>query len=225
MAVTPTYPNGILPWVNRIDQQNTVFAADPNTLAADLIAVESTLGTNPQVELAPPVGVQVVYPNVSARIHDVQLGNQLPVVSLYNPAYNVPHSNTNPILVNYNALIDPFGFHNGTDITVQASGWYIVTVQQSHDWASSGYFDTSLLVNSSAAANDRWSWDNPENQPSLPGFAPRGALQSFTWQGPLNKGDRLSVFNINVTSKSVMGVMFAYLRACFIRSIPSGTAG
>jgi hypothetical protein len=225
MAVTPTYPNGILPWVNRIDQQNTVYAADPNTLAADLIAVESTLGTNPQVELAPPVGVQVTYPNVSARIHDVQLGNQLPVVSLGNPAYNVKHSNTNPIRVSYNKLLDDFGFHNGTDITLQASGWYIVTVQQSHDWAASGYFDTTLLVNSGAVVNDRWSWDFPENQPRVPGFAPKGTLQSFTWQGPLSKGDRLSVENINVTSKSVMPVQNAYLRACYIRSIPSGTAG
>lgn len=225
MAVTPTYPSGILPWVNRIDQQNTVYANDSNTLAADLIAVESTLGTNPQIELAPPVGSKVTYQNVSARIHDVQMGNQLPVVSLFNTQYVVKRANGNPIRVAYNKLLDDFGFHNGTDITVQASGWYIVTIEHVHEWSASGWFDLRFILNGSLKGKHRWNWDFPENNVRVPGFSPDPTPQTYTYQGPLNKGDRLSVQNVNNTGKSIITVSQAYLRLCFIRALPAGTAG
>ena len=222
MAVTPVYPNGIVPWVNRVDLVNTIYAIDPNTLAAEVVAIEGAVGLNPQIESAPPVGVPVVYPTLSARVHDVQMGNQLPVCTVTHSSFTVPTSgeygttNSYPV-----ALYDPFKLTNGSGITVKADGWYIVTANQIVDRFPSGYAHLVLNIGSGWVSDDFWNWNFPANTESGGQWHGRGHTMSVTWQGGMQAGQRIWVSTENGVG-SPMGCRNSVLRASFLRSIPPG---
>jgi hypothetical protein len=222
MAVVATYPNGIVPWVNRVDLVNTVFAIDPNTLAAEVVAVERTLGLNPQIESAPPVGNPIMYATMGARVHDVQLGNQLPVCTVVHSSFTVPTSgeygtnNSYPV-----AIYDPFKMTNGTGMTVKATGWYVVTAHQIVDRFPSGYAHIVLNVGSGEVSDDFWNWDFPANTESGGQWRGRGHVMQCVWQGGIQAGQRIWVSTENGVG-TPMGCRNAYLRASFLRSLPPG---
>lgn len=215
------YPNGIVPWTNRVDKVNTVFAADPNQLAAEIIAIEATVGTNPQVEYAPPVGNQVVYPSMSARLHDVQMGSQLPVVALTNNSFTV--KSQTQIGNTFSSLYDPFSYFNGTDITIKANGWYLITMNQKVEWYSSGFMMIRITLAGDELTSDVWSWDFPENADTDSdgdSWEKNWRIMSATWQGSLAAGQRISATTWNGTSKGQVTCTESYLRASYIRSTP-----
>lgn len=236
MAVTATYPNGILPWTPRVDNKDTVYAADPNQLAAEIAAIEGTLGTNPHIETYSPLlgGAQVIYSNVSARIHDVQMGNQVPYCGLWNlgPFYT-PQGGVVPGAANtvegyrnsYGALTDVGGFFNGTDITIPVDGVYIIQAYEQLGWAPSGFAGMHILVggvNGSPQyikSQEIFSWDFPENKGganSVWGFRPRYVSTTYG-PAPLSKGTRVSVSTWNVTPWANMYTDSAGLNAVWLR--------
>jgi hypothetical protein len=218
------FPKSIFPWTDRVDEVNVVFANDPNSLAAEIVAVENTLGTMPQVEKAPYSGNPVSYSSVDARISDVLAGNQLPYCSItinqffvYNnqgPGSFFGHFNT------FSKVYDPFGYYNGSDITIQASGLYIVTSSQQWGWHDSGYLRHSLYCDGIWFAGDRWDWD-------FAGFGPafyepsRQASTSFSWMGPLTAGQRLQVVSENGTSFNPFPVTNSWMRLVCLRKLPA----
>jgi hypothetical protein len=224
------YPNGIVPWINRVDLINTVYAADPNSLAAEIIAIETTVGTNPQIESAPPVGNPVTYSTLSARVHDVQMGNQLPVCTVVNQSFEVHGNSPTGVQNSYSKVLDPFGMYNGTDITVKTPGWYDITATQGAGWASSGYAHFTLNISGVEVTNDFWNWDFPANQPggqwrsaaSAPG---RGHIMSMSWQGIIQANQRISVSTENGTGSSTMSCSASWLRVSFRRAVTAGTQG
>lgn len=221
MAVTPVYPNGIVPWVNRVDLVNTIYAIDPNTLAAEIVALEGTIGVNPQIESAPPVGNAVNYSTFGARVHDVLMGSQLPVCTVMNSSFTVPTSGEYGTNNSYpNAIYDPFSMTNGSGITVKATGWYVVTAQQIVDRFSSGYAHIVLNVTSGEVCDDFWNWDFPANG-SGGQWNGRGHTMSCTWQGAIQAGQRIWVSTENGVG-SPMGCRNAYLRASYKRTLPPG---
>lgn len=222
------FPKSIVPWTDRVDEVNVIWAADPNSLAAEIIAIENSLGTMPQVEDAPYVGNPIAYDNVGARISDVLAGNQMPYCSVttssmfvYNnqgPGTFWGHFNT------FTKIYDPFGYYNGSDITIQASGLYLLTGSQQWGWHDSGYLRHSLYCDGVWFAGDRWDWNFAPFGPAY--FeSDRNASTAFTWMGPLTAGQRVQVVSENGTSFNPFEVTNSWLRLYCLRKLPPNALG
>src|ERR1700744_5270147 len=115
--VNPVYPSGVFQWTDRVDNQSIDYANDINSTVAEVEAIETTLGTNPQIETGIPAGAPVTYNTVSARITDPMTNVNLPYVSLISNSVPVPY-NSAGIRCPFKANLDPYHCYNGTDITV-----------------------------------------------------------------------------------------------------------
>ena len=224
-SVKALFPAGILPWTDRIDQTNIVFAVDVNTLASEIIAIETNVGVNPQIEPTPPTGLPITYASMSARLTDAINNNQLPVCHLQNPQFflnNVDKQVQNKFVTAY----DPFKMFNGVDMTIPASGWWTVSATQTWGWWDDGYVHFQITINgvNNILAEHLFSWDLPENQKGhITGRFIKFGQRTFTgdlwWQGVLNKGDRISVYSENGTTHPNHPVTGSNLKASMHKSI------
>lgn len=225
---TPVYPKALASWTSRIDQVDTVWANDPNTLAAEILAVEKTLGTMPQVEGSVPVGSPVTYGSVSARISDAMLQAQHPYVELHRANFNVGYGtaldgygtwNT------YSVVEDNWHYFNGSDITIKAPGVYILDAYQTWSAFHSGWMMLKMAVNGTYARGDRWDWNSfPTSGPHDAAYWERWAVTSFTWMGKLNTGDRVRIASENATTNSPYNIINSTLRLYYLRSLTSAQA-
>lgn len=230
--VVPIYPNAIFSWIDRVDQVNIDFAGDINSVASDLIAVESTLGANPQVESNPPAGGQPVgYPNVSARISDAASAALMPVCILRSGSFIVDNLSSGA-LTPFNLIYDPYGMFNGTDITITANGWFLFTVHQTWAWWDDGYSHTYLQTNGNTVEEDLINWEfagngkDPSDQsiPRWQKFGKRTRIAHLTWQGRCSPGERISVLAENGTSNTAMQVTYTALHVAMLKKLPSTLA-
>lgn len=219
------FPKSVDSWVNRIDGVDIVFAADPNSLAAEIIAIESTLGAMPQVEPTPPNGMPVTYETVSARISDTLAGTQKPYFSFYTDRFPVPdgrHTNWG-YYCNFKRNFDRWNFWNGVDVTCQISGIYVMDVAQTWDPYTSGFMSTNLIINNQWVRGSTWKWDFAAlGIADLLNVNPYGAnpFTGFTWMGPLNVGDRIRVASMNFTPRDPYYCNGTTLQAQWIRALP-----
>jgi hypothetical protein len=227
--VQPVFPAGVLSWTDRIDDVNIVFAVDVNTLASDLISVENTLGANPQIEQHPPVGLPVTYSSMSGRVTDAMNNSQLPVVHLQNSGFFIDNVKV-AIQNTYTAVFDPANAFNGVDITIPASGWWMINSKQIWGWWDDGYVRNAITLNGSGniLTEHFFNWGFPENK-TIGGvlgryikYGQRDHTAEVSFQGRLNKGDRISVYSENGTSHSSHHILNASLKAAMLRTI-SGT--
>lgn len=241
-AVKPIYPNGVFAWVDRVDQQSIDFAGDINSVASEIISIESTLGTTPNIERSNPVGLPITYPTVSARISDAMTSAQMPTVELSRTTLTIPNLNTG-IINPYVASFDPFGMFNGVDITIPANGWWIVSASQSWSGWTDGYSHHYMTLNGSSNVVDQnvLNWEFPGNSISngIPGrwqassnaviIGPpiikpvvRPIVTTLFFQGLAHKGDRFSAFSENGTSNAAHIVNTLTLKASMVKKV-SGT--
>ena len=224
----PVFPKSVISWTDRVDNVNVVYANDPNQLAAEIISIENTLGTMPQVEDDPYTGPPVTYSTVDARISDVLAGNQMPYCSVNISQFYVynnqswgsffGHLNT------FTKVYDPFGFYNGSDITIPTSGLYLVTGSQDWGWHDSGYLRHSLYINGSWWAGAMWNWLFGSFGPGF--YDPdRDAHTSWTHVGPLAAGTRLQVVSENGTSFNPYPCSNSWLRVYCLRKLPPNALG
>lgn len=238
------FPKSVMPWTDRIDEVNVIWANDPNSLAAEVIAIENTLGVMPQVEKAPYSGSAVSYGSVDARISDAVAGNLHPYCSInvssffcYNnqgPGTFWGHFNT------FSKIYDPFGFYNGSDITVPASGLYLITGSQSWGWHDSGYLRHALYIDGDWMCEHRWDWSFPALSPTnplttlislegpyFPGYwsPERPANTAFTWMGAIPAGKRVQVVSENGTSFNPYPISNSWLRIYCLRKLPANALG
>jgi hypothetical protein len=224
------FPKATFSWgTDRVDNQDIVFANDPNSLAAEVGAIETTVGAMPQVEKSPFVGNPVTYGSVDARISDVAAGNLNPYCSIsvsnffvfnnQGPGSRWGHFNT------FSKVFDPFGYYNGTDITIQASGLYIITGAQQWNWHDSGYLFHSLYLAGLWSAGHRWDWS------AFAGSGPgafendRFANTGWTWMGALAAGTRVQVVSENGTSFNSYPVGSSYVKLYCLRKLPQSALG
>lgn len=230
----PIYPSAIASWTDRIDQADTVWAKDPNSLAAEIVSMEKTLGTMPHVEGSVPVGNPVTYSSVSARISAVMLGSNMPYVSLYLNPFNLTYGGTpgQAVYNTYKPLQDQYGYFNGQDITIQATGRYLIDAYQGWEphnqgWLSislvyqNGIFSggTTMLPGSVFLRGDTWNWDlspvnkyNPEDSNGNTGL---------TWMGVLQKGVRVRVASQNGTTRNPYRVLNGSLKLQYLGADPN----
>lgn len=215
--VAPIYPKALASWTDRINNVDTVWANDPNSLASEIISIEQTMGVMPQVEPNVPVGGPVTYGSVSARISDAMLGGQLPFVSLANPSFKVGRGGGfyNGQFNTYTQVIaDHWKYFNGSDITIQAPGVYFIEASQSWENYKSGYVMMMLAINNGRMRIDRWDWAD---------YDPNGtdyASTNLNWLGILNKGDRIRIASQNSTSLNPYTVSYSDLLVQYLRSVP-----
>jgi hypothetical protein len=216
-----SFPKAIQSWTNRINGVDIVFAADPNSLAAEIIAIETALGTVPNIEPKPPVGNPVTYANVSARVTDTLLGNKLPFVSLSTQAFNLAFQSStldHGQRVAFKTVSDEFGYYNGTDVTIRANGIYIVNNYVTWSYFTSGYVASYITINNVDQRGDMWKWNFPSSGPSDGSYVGRFGTTSSTWLGQLNVGDRLQTVVENGTPLNPYPVVNAQMTLQYLRS-------
>lgn len=198
------YPNSIFPWTNRINNVNIVWAADPNSLADEIQAIETAVGTVPYVEPSPPVGNQITYSTLSARVSDAMDNSQLPYAWLSNQNGFFISAGAQ-IYNSYQAVNDPYGIWNGTDGTIPCNGWWTISLEQKwnqHGNSFRGGNVQFLQLNGTIIESDIWNWDTFFGVPNEGYFTSVLGAQGYThifWQGELHKGDRLQSLSVNNT--------------------------
>jgi hypothetical protein len=214
------FPKGIFNWLPRIDQVNIDYANDPNSLAAEVISVESTLGVQPQQEKNLPTGGTETYATVDARISDTLAGSNKPVVELLGFGQNVASGQS--VYNTFAPSFDPYSCFNGRDITIPASGWWLVT--QHNVWSDPlvniGFSNCLLQCNGNVIHGHCWRWDIPNYHlwPIQRGSQQAG-FNEMVWQGLLHQGDHLSVYTTNGTTCNPHVITSYSMRASFVRTI------
>jgi hypothetical protein len=215
------YPSSIFPWTPRINNVNIVWAADPNSLAAEIQAIESIIGTNPNIEPDTPSGIPVTYPTVSARISGAFQGQQVPYCLVVGKNVNTLASQTAALNVYYKAS-DEFEMWNGSDLTIPFDGWYVLTHQELWDAAGNrpnGLVASDLMLNGGVTTRTQWRFDYPLPDTSWDIMGNYG-YTTMAWQGLLHAGDRVQVRSVNGTNEA-MKIDYIDLHAVMIRQVPA----
>lgn len=218
----PIYPKAIASWSDRIDGTNTIFAADPNMLAAEIVAIETALGVTPNIEPWSPGGT-TIYGTVSDRISDAMLSTQHPFCEVTATNFNVPYGDWFWGTFNsYKPTIDNFGYYNGSDITIKYDGVYSVSVFQRWQNHTDGVLMHNLQLSGSLADTAVWKWADPPTAP--PGAAKtnnatRQAITTTHHIGALGAGTRIRVGSVNMTGKNPYAVEESILRVYYHRAL------
>lgn len=224
-----SYPKTIASWTNRVDQVDTVWAADPNTLASEILAVETTVGPMPQVEPNSPAWTPVTYSSMSARVSDAMVNGRAPYAELYAANFSVGYGSALSaygVFNNYSRVEDSWGYYNGSDITIRAPGVYVIDAYQAWEYYTAGYVHLMLGINNVFARGSLWQWDFPRSGPNVysASYGERWAHTEFAWMGKLNTGDRVRVASDNGTPRNPYKVINSTLRICYLRSLTSAQA-
>jgi hypothetical protein len=222
------YPTGILPWTDRLDDVDDVLAIDPNTLAAEVEAVERVLGALPYTEKVPPSGQPIQYATVDARLSALANNSNAPLSEVTSASTTVPNwqgVGTNFGQWNvYTAAYDPFSFFNGSDITIPDNGWYRVIAGQTWSWWSIGYNLLSIYSGATLLQQSKWDWDFTGNVPTGQWQGGNGTHRDgdthVSWEGRLYAGSRIRVLSENGTSNPVQPVSNLWLKVAFVATIP-----
>lgn len=221
------YPGGIFAWNPRVDQVNTVFANDPNTLATEVQGIEATVGTNPQIEPAPPVGVSVTYATLSSRVTDAMNNAQMPYVILSNPSGFFIAQGAQQFNV-YQVVQDPSRIWNGSDITIPCNGYWSVRADQKWNQHGNNFRGGNVLFlvlngNKTAFLDAQiWDWSaafaNSQFNYASNVFQSNG-YSRVAWEGLLHKGDRLQILSANSTFCPGIQVTNMTLKAHCVRTV------
>jgi hypothetical protein len=223
------FPQAIFPWTDKRDNVDDVLAIDPNSLAAEIEAIESVMGTLTYTEKSPPSGQPVKYPSLDARLSALANNANLPVCEVSAASTTV--SNWLGVGTGfgqwnvYSPSYDPFSFFNGSDITIPDNGWYRVSAGQTWPWWSIGYDMLSVYSGTTLLQQDKWDWEFTGNVPTGQWQAGNGTQRAgdthVSWEGRLYAGSRIRVLSENGTSNPLQTATNLWLKVSFVATIPS----
>lgn len=218
------YPASLLSWTQRVNSQ-TVFAADPNTLAAEIDAVEQYVGTNPQNESSALTGATSTFASLSQRVSAAMLQTGHPYVEISNSTnFQIWHSTTTGHTGNV-------GFHttnsnwpgyigSSGNVTVQDSGIWLVNVHLQWQYAASGWVEHVLYKGSTELRRAFFSYDmfpasgsNTYGERYLNG---NGATET-SFLGRLSAGTVVSVAAGNFTNVNPLSITEGSMSLYFVR--------
>lgn len=224
--MSAAYPKSLLNWTARLNSQ-TVFAADPNTLAAEIDAIESAVGTMPMNEPSPLTNAVSTFSSMSQRLSAAYLQSGHPYAEISRSAFPVPHSAvltfnpgnptrpTGPPGVFYPAYISTAGY-----IQVQDTGVWMVNSNQVWDYATSGWVQNVLYVGGAQVRRAVFDYSMfPTSGSNSFGerFINQYGMTSMTWLGRINAGTLVRVASGNYTNRNPLLVESYSLSAYFLR--------
>lgn len=222
--MSAAYPASVLAWTNRINSQ-TVFAADPNALAAEIDAIETIVGTNPQIESAALSGSTRNFATLSARVSSAMLQNGHPYIQIQraNP-WAVSHSNsTTHVTQNpYNIVSSTqgnFTLSNGV-VNIQNTGVWLIDAEQRWDYAASGWVMQELYSGGTVLRRNVFSYSQfPSSGSNTYGerFLGLNGHTQTTYLGRLTQGTVISVASGNYTSSNPINVNSMTLTLYYLR--------
>lgn len=225
------YPKGVFNWGNdRIDGVDVDWADDQNSLAAEVVALENSVGEMPMVG-ATIIGPDITYQSMSARLTADEEGLNIPVISLGQDELFVDNfQGAGSYYGQWNTyndqVYDPYGMYNGVDVTIPVLGWWRVIIGQYWDWWSTGYHRMSFFVDEVFWRHDVWHWDFAGNYPGgwwMLDDIQRPTHTSIAWEGVLNAGQRIRVLSENGCPHTPHRAYGADFKASFVRKVPVGT--
>ena len=77
-----TYPSSVKVFTTKTNVTDIVDASHPNSVQDEIVAIESTIGSNPQISTAPSpsgtfAGTSVTYADLVARLANIRLASYL----------------------------------------------------------------------------------------------------------------------------------------------------
>lgn len=222
--MTAAYPTSLLSWTQRVNGA-TVWAADPNTLAAEIDAVEQFVGLNPQNESQALTGGTKTFASMSARVSDAMLQRGHPYIQLSRTTnWNVFH--TTSALHTTQA---PFGTVNsawpgysviGGAVTIKDTGVWLINVTQRWQYASSGWVMTDIYLGGNIAERNIFSYDQfPASGSNAYGerFLNLDGYTNATVMTRINAGTVVSVGSGNFTNLNPLQVHSMAMSLYYLR--------
>lgn len=223
------YPNNILNWTPRIDDVNIVFANDPNTLASEISAIETYVGTTPQIEGHPPVpNHPVTFSTMSSRLSAAQGNELMPYCSLSNVNGQFIVQGTQ-FFNSYGVAQDPYGMWNGKDITIQSKGWWLLTASQKWNQHGNNFRGGNVLffyLNGTWVDADIWNWNDFFGDTTFTyanNVFNSNGYSRLVWTGMLNAGDRIQVLSANSTFCPGIQITNMTLKAVCLINLPNSS--
>lgn len=224
------YPKSLLNWTNRLNSQ-TVFAADPNTLAAEIDAIETAIGVMPMNEPLPLTNAVATYPTMSARLTAAYLQSGHPYVEASSAGFNLPHVNGGTGL-QFNpgfptrptgppGTVYPAYFGVSGNITIQDTGVWLINAHQVWDYAGQGWVQHVLYVGGAQVRRSVFNYSMfPSSGSNSYGerFINQYGHTETTWLGRVNAGTLVRVASGNYTNRSPLKVESVSLSAYFLRT-------
>lgn len=226
--MTAAYPSALLNWTARVNSQ-TVQSADPNTLAAEIDAIEAFVGVNPHIEPSPLNGAPSTFSSLSARVTSAYLGTGHPFAQISQSAFNVSHSASlifgpgAPVshLVGPKGTSYPVMFGTGGNMFIRDTGLWLINANVAWDYATSGWVQHLLYVGASQARRSVFNYSQfPGSGSNNFGerFINEFGMTETTWLGRVNAGTIIKVGFQNCTNRNPIRVENYTLNAYFLRN-------
>lgn len=218
------YPSSLLSWSARINSQ-TIFAADPNTLAAEIDAIEQFVGVNPQNESSALTGSTNTFNTLSQRVSAAMLQSGHPYIEVSNSTnFNIWHSTATGHVGNV-------GFHttnsnwpgyigSSGNVTIQDSGVWEINAHLQWGYAGSGWVQHVLYKGSTELRRSFFSYDMfPASGSNTYGerYLNGNGHTETTFIGRLSAGTVVSVAAGNFTNVNPLPIISGSLSLYFVR--------
>lgn len=224
--MTAAYPTSLLSWTQRVNGA-TVWAADPNALAAEIDAVEQFVGLNPQTESQALTGATKNFSSMSARLSDAMLQRGHPYIELArNTDWNIGYSTNSS---NGYVADNPYGTVNsawpgysasGGHVYIKDAGVWLISASQVWEYASSGWVLMALKEGSSNLRKTIFSYSQfPASGSNAHGerFQGQTGYTEATFVGRLPAGAVIGVASGNYTNLNPIAVKSMNLYMYWLR--------
>lgn len=220
--MSAAYPNALFNWTARVNG-NTVQAADPNTLATEIDAVEQYVGVNPHIEPAPLTGATSQFASLSARTSQAMLQSGHPYVQLNLSSQSIAYSSaaTHTTQVNFNIQSSwPNYVMTGGSLIIQDAGVWLINVRLVWDYAASGWVQHTMNLGSGIQRRSVFNYSGfPSSGTNTYGerFSNQYGFTETTFMSRLSSGAAVNVAAGNYTNRNPLLIEGASLSAYYLR--------
>lgn len=219
-----SYPGSLLSWTQRVNSQ-TIFAADPNTLAAEIDAIEQFVGLNPQNESSALTGATASFNTLSQRVSAAMLQSGHPYIEISNSTnFNIWHSTTTGhtgavgfLTTNSNW---PGYVGSSGNVTIRDSGIWLINAHLQWQYASTGWVQHVLYKGSTELRRAFFSYDQfPASGSNTFGerYLNGNGHTETTFLGRLSAGTVVSVAAGNYTNVNPLAIVSGSMSLYFVR--------
>ncbi|MFE2101071.1 hypothetical protein [Streptomyces sp. NPDC059468] len=191
-----------------------IDASHVNNLQDEVLAVQQTLGINPHQDVTLKMKTNT-WASVGARMSAIQRGQGTPAVFLQKSADAVPRPSTGTKTKTISfprPSYDPEGLWNGSTITANRTGWWIITARAK--WVNWTPYNKSPYTDREI---DIWVGGQQvatvDNLPSPDG----NTHQMITYQNWVTAGQKIEMHLYHDVVGKNLGVTDLHLAACMIR--------